>query len=72
MQIWSSQTRQLEIDMSNQGIEIDGSKKAKSDMISDIKELKRMVRIQILLKDGDQVKINSVFLVSLVNPTQMS
>ena len=48
MQIWSSQTRQLEIDMQNHGLEFDGTKDVEAQMLRDIKELKHIVRVTII------------------------
>ena len=45
MQIWASQTRQLEIDMKNNGLEFNGTKDVETQMLRDIKELKHVVSI---------------------------
>ena len=63
MQIWSSQTRQLEIDMQNHRLEFDGTKDVEAQMLRDIKELKHIVRVTII-RILDLLYLQVVLLVS--------
>ena len=63
MQIWSSQSRQLEIDMQNHGLEFDGTKDVEAQMLRDIRELKHIVRVTII-RNLDLLYLQVVVLVS--------